>query len=136
MNSDSDFLLNNWILIVLWFFILYLLIKSFVKDKWERSPQQVIQLMNRDDALLLDVRESNELSEGYIEGSKHIPSGETKKRLNEVEKFKQKPLVVVCRSGHRSAGVLSTLRRSGFEQVYILRGGILAWQNDKLPLSK
>lgn len=100
------------------------------------SPAEATQLINREDAVVLDVREDNEYHSGHIINSVHIPAGRVKSRLGELEKFRDKPVIVGCRSGSRSAQVCSVLRKGGFETVYNLGGGIMAWQNANLPVSK
>lgn len=97
---------------------------------------QAVLLMNRDDAVVLDVREDKELSEGKIQGAKHIPLGQLGKRVTELEKSKGKPMLVYCRTGNRSAQASSLLTKAGFEQVHNLGGGFVAWQAANLPVAK
>jgi rhodanese-related sulfurtransferase len=100
------------------------------------GPQEATQLINHHDALVLDVREENEVKEGRIPHSRHIALGKLSSSLTELEKYKHKPLVVSCRSGARSLSACRLLRKNGFEQVYNLAGGILAWQQANLPVEK
>ncbi|UCE89876.1 MAG: rhodanese-like domain-containing protein [Pseudomonadota bacterium] len=100
------------------------------------SPAEATQLINREDAVVLDVREDNEYHTGHILNSVHIPLGRVKSRLGELEQYRNKPVIVGCRSGSRSGHVCSVLKKSGFESVYNLGGGIMAWQNANLPVSK
>lgn len=95
-----------------------------------------IQLINHQDALVLDVREDREYAEGHISHARHIPLGQLATRLRELEKHKVRTIVVSCRSGHRSAGACRILRRNGFEHVYNLTGGMLAWQQASMPTEK
>jgi len=97
---------------------------------------EAVQLINRKDALVLDVREAIEYDAGHIANAKHIPAGKIKDRLGELEKHKSKPIVVVCRSGHRSARACGALRKNGFTEVRNLAGGINAWQQASLPVVK
>lgn len=87
------------------------------------------QLASGADVLLLDCREADELAEGAIEGSVHIPMGDIPVRLNELEP--ERPVVVYCRVGFRSMGVAVWLvQEAGFERVASLRGGIEAWMRE------
>lgn len=95
-----------------------------------------LQLINHKNALVLDVRETNEFESGHILNSRLIPLGKLKERIGELEKYKDRPIVLVCRSGNRSDSASSSLGKQGFSQVYTLAGGILAWQKAKLPLVK
>lgn len=100
------------------------------------SPAQATQRINREDAQVIDVREQAEWANGRIAGSRHIPAGQIEQRIGELEKFKDKPLIVVCASGMRSASTCSALRKAGFSQVFALDGGIGAWEQAGLPLTK
>ena len=99
------------------------------------STAEATRLIN-DDALVLDVREDKEWAEGHIPNARHIPMAQLSKRLVELDKFKAKPIVVNCRSGHRSASVCRTLKKNGFENVHNLAGGILAWEQAGLPVTR
>ena len=95
-----------------------------------------LQLINHKNALVLDVREEVEYKQGHILNSKLIPVGKLSERIGELEKFKEQPIVVVCRSGLRSASACATLGKRGFTQAYNLTGGVMAWQKANLPLKK
>ena len=100
------------------------------------GPSAAILVINQDDSVLLDVREHNEVSEGALNDAIHIPLSDMSKRITEMDKHKDKHVVVYCRSGNRSTGVCRTLTSRGFEKVYNLSGGIMAWQDAHLPISK
>ncbi len=102
----------------------------------ELAPTEAVRVMNQDDALVLDVREHNEVSGGRIGGAKHIPLGELKKRMQDIEGWKSSPVVVYCRSGNRSSMAANQLTAAGFEDVVNLAGGVQAWQNAGMPLKK
>ena len=135
MEDLNQFVTNNLLLIILWFVLLFMIVNGFIKGAWDRSPQQVVQLMNHEDSLILDIRENQEYQDGHIADSLHIPMSEVKNRLSELEKYKQSQVVVSCRSGHRSARICSLLKKKGFDNIFNLRGGIMAWQSDKLPIT-
>ncbi len=95
-----------------------------------------LQLINHKNALVLDVRDQSEYDAGHILNSKLIPLGKLRERTGELEKYRERPVVVVCRSGQRSASACSLLGKQGFAQVLNLNGGIMAWQKASLPLEK
>ncbi len=95
-----------------------------------------MQLINHKSALVLDVREQNEYEAGHILNSKHIPLGKLKERIGELEKYRERPIVTVCRSGERSASACVALGKQGFALAQNLHGGITAWQKASLPLEK
>ena len=100
------------------------------------SASEAVQLINRDNTVVLDVREDSETRDGKIKGARHIPLAKLKTRLAELEAFKAQPLLVYCRSGNRSAHACSVLTQEGFSDVYNLNGGVIAWETANLPLSK
>ncbi|MFK5986867.1 MAG: rhodanese-like domain-containing protein [Pseudomonadota bacterium] len=136
MEEINQFLSNNILLIIMWFVLLFMIVNGFVKGAWDRTPQEVVRLMNNENSLLLDVRENNEYQEGHIVDSLHIPMSDVKKRIKELDKFKDSPVIVGCRSGHRSSRACALLKKNGFNNVFNLRGGIMAWENEKLPITK
>jgi len=100
------------------------------------TPARAVELLNQDGTITIDVREPNEYSKGHIEGAMHITLGRLKEKLYELESFKNSPVVVYCQQGTRSKEACKQLVKEGYNQVYHLDGGILAWQDQKLPLVK
>lgn len=87
-------------------------------------------------ALLLDVREPEEYAAIHVPNAKLIPLGELNAHLQEIEAYKDKPVVVMCRSGHRSARAVTQLQNAGFTQVSNVKGGIIAWEKEGLEVVK
>jgi rhodanese-related sulfurtransferase len=102
----------------------------------EVNSAAALQLINHKNAVVLDVRESSEYDAGHVLNSKLLPLGKLKERMGELEKYKNQPIVVVCRSGNRSGTACFILGKQGFSQVYNLAGGVQAWQKSNLPLEK
>jgi len=100
------------------------------------GPAQATRLSNRENAVFLDTREDAEYSVGHIPEAIHIPLKQLPERVAELNKYKGHPVITYCRSGNRSNGAGSILKKNGFESVYNLGGGILAWQSANLPVSK
>ena len=92
------------------------------------------QAMSEQGALLLDVREPEEYSAVHVPNAKLIPLGELESRLQEIASYKDKPIVVMCRSGRRSSRAVSLLKEAGYTQVSNVKGGITAWQKDGLAV--
>ncbi|GAB2182629.1 rhodanese-like domain-containing protein [Denitratisoma sp. agr-D3] len=99
------------------------------------SAAQATLKINREDALVVDVRESNEWATGHIPQARHIALGQLEKRMHEIEKYKERPVIVCCASGNRSANACKQLRKAGFSQVFNLNGGISAWSDAGLPVT-
>jgi len=107
---------------------------------WRRGNEvgtfEAVQLINRRDALVLDVRDGGDFAAGHIPNSKHIPETQVAERIKELEKYRSRPIIVSCRSGARAGGVVAVLRKHGFADVFVLRGGLAAWQQASMPLEK
>lgn len=97
---------------------------------------EAVQLINRKDALVIDLRDTGEYEAGHIAGARHVPEKQLTERLADIEKFKGRSLIVVCRSGMRSSAAVQVLRRGGFNEAVNLRGGIGAWEQAGMPLAK
>lgn len=91
-------------------------------------------LQQRDDVVVLDVREPDEYAAGHIPGVQLIPMGQVPARLNEIPT--DKTVIVTCRSGNRSNQITSLLRQNGFTSVHNMSGGILAWQQAGFPVER
>jgi rhodanese-related sulfurtransferase len=102
----------------------------------EVGPSEAVMLINRKDAVVLDVREESEFAGGHINNARHLPEKQLAERMKELEKFKSKPVIVSCASGRRATAVADSLRKQGFADVVALRGGISAWLQAGMPLEK
>ena len=102
----------------------------------EVGPAEAVTLINRKDAVVLDVRDVKDFVGGHINNARHIPEKELPDRMKELEKFKNKSVIVSCASGRRAATVADSLRKQGFANIVALRGGIGAWQQAGMPLEK
>lgn len=99
------------------------------------SPMEATRLQNDEDGIFLDVREDAEYKIGHIMGNIHIPMSNFPKRMVELDKYKQKPVIVYCASGTRSNSAASKLKKNQFESVYSIQGGAVAWEKAGLPLT-
>lgn len=102
----------------------------------EVSAFEAVQLINRKDALVIDVRDTGEFEAGHIAGAKHVPEAQLADRIKELEKFRERPVILACRSGSRSASAVKLLRSNGFAGAVNLGGGIGAWEQAGMPLQK
>ena len=97
---------------------------------------EATQMINRQDALVLDVREQAEFAASHILNARGLPLSQIDARLGDIEKFKDKPVIVYCASGNRSGAAAAALRKHGFSNVVNLSGGFGAWQQAGLPVQK
>ncbi|MFN3883201.1 MAG: rhodanese-like domain-containing protein [Rhodocyclaceae bacterium] len=100
------------------------------------SVSEATLLINRQDALVVDVRETAEWSAGHIPAARHLPLSQFAKHLVEIDKSKDKPIILVCASGNRSGTAARMLQKAGFQQVFNLAGGMRAWIDAGLPVTK
>jgi rhodanese-related sulfurtransferase len=99
----------------------------------QASPAEAVRLIN-DGATVLDVRGAGPYAAGHIVGARNIPALEVGNQLESLGKKKDRPVLVYCDIGSQSAKVAAALRRAAFAQVYNLRGGLVAWQRENLPV--
>lgn len=106
---------------------------SSVKDV---NNVEATQLINRRNAVLLDVREPKEFEGGRLPSAIHIPLSQLAGRVSELAKFTARPIVAYCDTGRRSRMAAGALEKAGFKEIYTLQGGIAAWKKDGLPVEK
>jgi rhodanese-related sulfurtransferase len=130
------FLLDNWMLIAMALASgLALLLPNLNKGQG-LSPQDMVQLMNREKAIVIDVCEPDEFARGHVIGAKNLPLGQLEDKLAQLVKSKSAQVVMVCQVGARSARAAATARKLGFENVKSLAGGLKAWQAASMPVEK
>ena len=136
----SEFSMNHAYLVIAFAVLLVLVFFNELKIATQRfsslTPDAAVQLMNSEDVVVLDVREAAETIGGKIARAIQIPVSAVTKRVGELEKYKDKTLLVYCKSGARAGIACKELGKHGFEKVYSLNGGLAAWQEAHLPLSK
>ena len=97
--------------------------------------REVTELINREDAIVVDVRPMTDFTQGHIVNALNIPINGFKSQIGQLEKHRDKPIILTCRSGATSSSAYKMLLKEGFERVHELRGGMLAWQSANLPVS-
>jgi rhodanese-related sulfurtransferase len=140
LTQIPEFAANHPFLVAAFVILLVLVFFNEMKIATQRfsslTPASAVQLMNKEEVVLLDVREPSETAGGKIAKAIQIPLDGLKKRIGELEKHKDKTVLVYCKTGARSGPACKELSRHGFNKVYSLNGGLLAWQDAHLPLSK
>lgn len=135
---NADFLQSNmhWVVLALASatFIIVDTIRS-IADKTVISPLEATLKINRDEAVVIDVREQGEYANGHIANARHIPLGELDRRLPELEKLKGVPVILCCATGSRSRTATAKLKKAGFDSVFNLKGGLSEWEKAGNPLS-
>jgi len=134
-----DFIVDNIFLIGIAFISGAMLVFPMIK-RGAGGPYvnttEATRLINREDAVVIDVRDPAEYAKGHMLGAKNIPLDQLGTRLAELEKHKAKPLILACDSGRRSGDGVSLLRAKGFDKAFNLAGGFTGWQQTGLPVEK
>lgn len=132
-----EFIGNNWYLFVALAVILGLLTHNLiVGGKGSVDPVGATDLINHKNALVVDVRPAADFAQGHVINAINIPFNGFKNQIGTLQKHKERPIVVNCRSGSQSSAACQQLRKAGFQDVYNLSGGLMAWQNAGLPLTR
>ncbi len=100
------------------------------------SAAQLTELINRDDALVVDLSATGDFEKGHIAGARNVPMGQFDPENKLLAKVRDLPVVLVCRSGNVSADAAKRLVKAGFRSVHWFDGGVAAWQQAGLPLVK
>ena len=134
-----EFIVKNWALFLIAAvsggMLLWPLLRKGTGGPWVNTLQAT-QMMNREDALVLDLRPAAEYANGHILGARNLPLAELERRAGELDKHKSKPVIVHCADGNRSGAGAALLRKLGFANVANLSGGYTAWQQAGLPVEK
>ncbi len=113
-----------------------LLLPTLQRRGQKVSLLQATQLINQGKTLIVDVRDPAEFAAAHIRDSRNIPLNELPQRINELDKFKSKSVIVLCQSGVRSSKATMQLKKAGFNEVFSLNGGLAAWMAQGLPVTK
>lgn len=115
--------------------LLWPLLRKGTGGPWVNTLQAT-QLMNRDDAVVVDLRPAADFAKGHILGARNFPLAELGRRAGELDKYKAKPVIAYCDRGNSSGSGVAVLRKNGFGNVVNLGGGYAAWLQAGLPVEK
>lgn len=141
MDQLIEFATNNIILVIIWVGLFLALIYSFIAPAFSGVKRldnhQLTQLINKHEGVVFDIRSEKEFRNGHIIDSINIkPDAVKAGNFSQLEKFKQRPIIVVCAMGNQASTTATKMLKQGFENINILKGGIGAWQSAGLPMSK
>ena len=141
MNTPyTDFIAGNFVLFAALGIIIALILRMEIKRALcgfkSVTPAEAVRFINKEDALVLDIRESNELGQGSIRGARHLALSVLKQRLEELHEYIEKPVIAYCKAGNRSTQACEILKKNNFSNVMSLKGGLEAWKMDNLPVVK
>ncbi len=137
---EIEFIRQNWYLFVALVGIVGLIVLEPLRQKMSGvkrlSILQYMRLASDENPQLIDVSEAKEYKKGHIPAAKNVPLSGLSDALPGLEKFKDKPIVITCRTGNRSGRAANKLSRQAFSQVYILEGGLAAWEKENMPVER
>ena len=137
MDRLFEFVVSHYILVSLFVaFLVAILILESRRGGAKISAQGAVTLINKDEAVVVDIRDRKEFGEGRITGSINIPLNSLKSRVGELSKFKDKQIIVADKMGQHSAMAVKQLNAEGFSNVVRLNGGVADWKASNLPLVK
>jgi len=140
LSAFAEFIVRNWpfalVFVISGAMLLWPLVRQRAMPSREISTLAATHLLNKENPLVLDVREANEFDGGRLPNATHIPLSQLKDRGGEIAKHVARPVIVYCDSGARGAAAVAALGRLGFTRVQSLRGGFRAWKDAGLPVSK
>ena len=132
-----EFIGNHYILVSVFVFLLV----AFIVNEGKRggaaiSPNNLVNLVNRNGAVVIDIRDKKDFGNGHIAGAMNVPFSSVDSRVGELESYKEKPIVLVCKMGQHAGSIGRKLKSQGFEDVRRLSGGMAEWAANSLPVVK
>ena len=135
-----SFFINNWMLELIILLSGAMLIWPLVQGRFSKLKENgtlgATQLINRQNAVLLDVRDAKEYAAGHLPNAMHVPLSDLPGRGSEFAKLTSRPVIAYCDRGQRSRAAGSALAKLGFTDIYQLTGGFRAWKDAGLPVEK
>ena len=134
MDRLFDFIGNHWELVGIWAaFLIVLFWDNSRRSGQSVSAAQATQMINKENAVVLDIREKKEFTTGHLANALNIPYSTLASNLNELEAYKAQPIILVCKTGQTVGIAGKMLREKGFNVVR-LSGGMMDWNNQNLPV--
>jgi rhodanese-related sulfurtransferase len=132
------FIIDNWMLILIALSSGAMLAWPLVRggSGGGLTAQGAVQLINRERAVVVDVREPDEFAAGHVTGAKNVPLDQLETKLAGTVKNKSLPLLLMCASGARAQRAVATARKLGYEQAQAISGGLKSWKDANLPVEK
>ena len=140
IDQYIEFASKHWMLVVAFLAVTYFLIQDIIESSLRKyqtiSPMLTVTKLNTGNPVIVDVREIGEFKKGHIADSIHIPIASIESQIKKIDLYKQDDVIVVCHTGMRSATACSNLMKLGFENIFLMKGGMQSWEENKLPVVK
>jgi len=140
MEQFGEFVTNHWLLFAALVVITVMLVSNLTSSIGaagrQLNPSQAVRLINREGAVVLDVREAKEFGAGHIVSAINVPESKLTERLKEIDHYRDQPVLLCCGTGMVAGRAGGALKKHGFSKLFALKGGIAAWQQENLPLTR
>lgn len=140
IDQYIEFASKHWMLVVAFLAVTYFLIQDIIESSLRKyqtiSPMLTVTKLNTGNPIIVDVREIGEFKKGHIADAIHIPVANIESQIKKIDLYKQDDVIVVCHTGMRSATACSNLTKLGFENIFLMKGGMQSWEENKLPVVK
>ena len=140
IDQYIEFASKHWMLVVAFLAVTYFLIQDIIESSLRKyqtiSPMLTVTKLNTGNPVIVDVREIGEFKKGHIADAIHIPIASIESQIKKIDLYKQDDVIVVCHTGMRSATACSNLMKLGFENIFLMKGGMQSWEENKLPVVK
>lgn len=135
MENILEFIGNHPMIVAAWFFTVFMLLfTERMKGGKSVSAAEATRMINKEDAVLVDIRAKKEFSTGHITNSINIPLADLDRRMSELDTHKAKPVIVVCNMGQTAGTACRKMKSAGFTQAMRLTGGISEWRHQNMPV--
>ena len=135
MLEFNLFLIDYWYFSVPLFFFLFLFAYSEMNKGGKKiEPNELTRLVNKENAILIDLRKKEDYKNGHIMTALNYPHQEFDNQIHELDKFKERPIILVCDMGRNSANIGEKLRKAEFKETFRLNGGMMTWTQENLPV--
>lgn len=140
LHQLIQFVIKHWILVGAFVIVMILIVVEEIRSQsagGERlSATSAVQLMNREEAVVIDLRDANAFRDGHIVNAKNIALADFDRHIEKLNVYRNRPIILVDAMGLKTIAIAQRLKKAGFEKVMTLKGGIEAWKSDNMPLVK
>ena len=139
MQHFIEFVRGHWIMVAIFVILLIIVFWEEARSKGlgsRLSQTDATRLINSEGALVLDIRNSQEFQTGHLAGAMNIVEAQVLTSLDKLQKYKEKPIVLVCQHGQKAGSMAMKLKKQGYLKAQVLAGGISEWNRSGLPLIK
>lgn len=140
LHQITQFVIKHWMLVSAFFIVLILIFVEEVKGKSARGDQvsvmQATHLINREDAVVVDLRDPTVYRDAHIVNAKNIPMSDFERQQDKCETYRNRPIILVDAMGLKTTSIVLRLKQAGFQKVVTLKGGMDAWKAASMPTVK